>query len=702
MKKMCVFLLSVCLMCSMIVVPAFAATADFMDTFSSVPTANATNGWSFGTQNVDAGTITCESYIMDNEKTALNFKAIGAAGKTLNFFRKFPARSGNFVIDLEIAFKSKGGANFINAWQGSQRLFTMVADGENFSGYVGNGGYADGAVSTIYMEGYAINTAYHIQIAINSTTNTFNVYVNNKIVKANIPLRNKIVNGMDKIEMTMASNSTAEWQLLNFGIQTPTGSPSVSNVTIDKTPYLGNTISADYTFAGNKEDDFSTVKWMYSDSENGTYKYITGATEKSFTVTPYVAGKWIKAEVTPCNGLFASGTPVYSSPVLDMTTKTVGIDENTVYDTKNNVNSVWDKESETLTLKPTGTTAAVATVGAKDVTGTVVFEASIKNKTKSASNLIYVYKGSSYVFNITFNASHIVLATGTSAGSGYKTENLVASYAADTWYDIKAILNTTSNTADFYVNGDLVFEGRYLRSDLSTSGITSMTLTGTTASDGETYLKGLKLYKVSAPELTATSASIQDTVVYTDKGVGSVTLKADLLDQFGNKMSDNGFDWALTEAINGVSLTTAGVLSVNNADVTKVTVKAVSKDNESITAEKEISILKNYEITNFAISASDGQPITTLDRNLTATANADVLIHSGSKNVTLILAFYDASGALRYIDFEYITPDYNVSTPVSVSLDVVNNIDNAGGHFKAFIFDTLDNIYPLTKNLSTK
>ena len=702
MKKTSAFLMVACLVCTMLTVPVFGATSDFMDTFETLPETSSTNGWSFENANNDtAGTIAPATYIMDSSKKALEFITSGTGNKNLAAHRVFPGRTGNFVLDFEIAFETKGQVLFY-VYQGSTQLFTIATSATNITGYGGDGNYNNSGKSVTYLSSYAANTAYHFQVAVNSDKQIFNVYVNGEPALTNIPLKNKITTGMTKVSILQPATSTAKWQLLNFGIQSPSGSPSVSSVSIDKTPYFGNTITADYTYNGNANDDFSSVKWMYSDSQNGTYKYIPGATEKSFTVTPYVAGKWIKAEVTPCNGLFAAGTPVCSEPVLDTTVKTFGIDENSKY-TEQKATALYDFATETLTLTPSGTTAAAATVAATNVLGTVIFEASIKNKTKSVSSLIYVYQGTNYVFNITFDANNINLLYSTTAGENkYTSKALKSAYTADTWYDIKAVINTSTSTADFYVDDVLVIEGAGLRANLSTKGISSMTLTGTSASGGETYIKGLKLYSVSTPMSTASSAQIQDATVYTVNGTGRVQLVAELFDQFGDKMTDTGFNWELVQATDGVSISADGVLSVDGANVDSIAVKAVSKDNASIIAEKTISVLKAYEISNFTISANDDQPITTLDRNVTVTASADVLIRTGAKNVTLLLAFYDATGKYVCVDVESVQPEYNVSTPISADLTIEHNVETQSGYFKAFVIDSFNTLKPLTEAISTK
>ena len=44
------------------------------------------------------------------------------------------------------------------------------------------------------------------------------------------------------------------------------------------------------------QKDESTYRWLYSSTEDGNYQPISGATDKTYTVTADMAGKYIKFE----------------------------------------------------------------------------------------------------------------------------------------------------------------------------------------------------------------------------------------------------------------------------------------------------------------------------------------------------------------------------------------------------------------------
>ena len=666
MKKTLIFFLAICIICFLNVVCVFGTMDDFNDIFDSEPVISTTEGWMLKTADGTAGIILTDTYIYDETQRALSFVPSGESGSTLAAERVFPARTGRFVINFEIAFKEKGTVNLLYAYQGSTLLFAITADDNKIGVWTGTGNYDNASVYRTLLSSYTINKAYNFNVAVNSDKQIFNVYINDKLILNNEPLRNKITTGMNKVAMMSASNSTVNWQLSKLGINSPKGNPSVTNVSIDKTPYLYEKITLSYTYEGDEQDDYSTVRWMYSNEENGQYEYVYGAEGENLIISPYLAGKWIKAEVTPCDGMFATGIPVYSKPVFDVSDKIISVDESTEYTTKNNAE--WDSSNGILTLTTKKLLAPEAVVlPTKNITGTVVFEASIKNKNKDAACVFYVYKDREYVFNIVFNAAHIVLSTGSEPGAGYTTQNLVSNYAANTWYDIKVVMNTTANTADFYVDDTMIYEGLYLRSDLTTKGITEIVSFRGSSPEGETYIKDLKLYSVSTPELKAISAKIDDVVIYTGFGGGSgcARLNADLLNQFGEKVKNSGFEWELVSNVEGVNLTPDGILMINKATTESIKIKAVSKDDKTIVANVDLGTFGSFSDTfesELVISSSDGWTLKIPDGAGTIgvesyvideTKKALTFTSSGKKD--LILAAeraFPARNGMFVIDFE--------------------------------------------------
>lgn len=91
---------------------------------------------------------------------------------------------------------------------------------------------------------------------------------------------------------------------------TVTVTEAVTKATISGTPQVGQTLTAGTTPAA------ATVsyKWKQSDTANGQYTNISGATAKTYVLTEAENGKFIKVEVT--------GTGNYTGTVLsDATTQ---------------------------------------------------------------------------------------------------------------------------------------------------------------------------------------------------------------------------------------------------------------------------------------------------------------------------------------------------------------------------------------------
>ena len=71
-------------------------------------------------------------------------------------------------------------------------------------------------------------------------------------------------------------------------------------------------VKGEYSFHdANDAADASAYQWQVSDSVNGEFKDITGATAKAYSLTANELGKYIRFKVTPANSK-ATGTAVYS------------------------------------------------------------------------------------------------------------------------------------------------------------------------------------------------------------------------------------------------------------------------------------------------------------------------------------------------------------------------------------------------------
>ena len=95
--------------------------------------------------------------------------------------------------------------------------------------------------------------------------------------------------------------------------------PTATNVSISGTTTEGQTLTGNYTYSdanGNAESG-TTFRWLSSDTINGTYTPISGATTKNYTIASADGGKYIKFEVTPKTTVApTTGTAVQSSAVF--------------------------------------------------------------------------------------------------------------------------------------------------------------------------------------------------------------------------------------------------------------------------------------------------------------------------------------------------------------------------------------------------
>ncbi len=97
----------------------------------------------------------------------------------------------------------------------------------------------------------------------------------------------------------------------------PAAAPTASDVTITGTAQAGQTLNSSYTYSDINGDPegTSTFKWLASDSAEGTYADISGATSDTFMLTSYQSGKFIRFEVTPAAsaGTLLAGSAVQSA-----------------------------------------------------------------------------------------------------------------------------------------------------------------------------------------------------------------------------------------------------------------------------------------------------------------------------------------------------------------------------------------------------
>jgi hypothetical protein len=81
----------------------------------------------------------------------------------------------------------------------------------------------------------------------------------------------------------------------------PAAAPTASAVSITGTAQVGQTLTGSYTYADVNDDieGPSTFKWLASDTSDGIYAAISGATSKTFLLTSDQLSKIIRFEVTP-------------------------------------------------------------------------------------------------------------------------------------------------------------------------------------------------------------------------------------------------------------------------------------------------------------------------------------------------------------------------------------------------------------------
>lgn len=102
----------------------------------------------------------------------------------------------------------------------------------------------------------------------------------------------------------------------------------VKNVVIRGNTKTGSELTGEYGYFDDDGvetdvEEGSVYRWLYSSSENGDYKEISGENDKKYTVSSLMEGKYIKFEVTPKNR-YDLGKAVISNAVLIASTGNKG------------------------------------------------------------------------------------------------------------------------------------------------------------------------------------------------------------------------------------------------------------------------------------------------------------------------------------------------------------------------------------------
>ena len=97
--------------------------------------------------------------------------------------------------------------------------------------------------------------------------------------------------------------------------------PTVSSIRILGDPTQSTVLMGDYMYADKERDPegISTYRWLVSDSLEGTYQPIAGATGEILTITDELSGKYVKFEVVPIDDQGNQGTAYLSSAIRIIT-----------------------------------------------------------------------------------------------------------------------------------------------------------------------------------------------------------------------------------------------------------------------------------------------------------------------------------------------------------------------------------------------
>ena len=120
------------------------------------------------------------------------------------------------------------------------------------------------------------------------------------------------------VDGVKAGNGAVTAQAFSSTFTTVNNAPIATDVTIEA-PVMATdeTITGSYQYSCVNPEAGSTFRWLRSTAVDGEFTEITGATQKTYTLTPEDEGKYLKFEVTPKSDTAPTdGSPVQSTAVL--------------------------------------------------------------------------------------------------------------------------------------------------------------------------------------------------------------------------------------------------------------------------------------------------------------------------------------------------------------------------------------------------
>lgn len=221
-------------------------------------------------------------------------------------------------------------SNTLTPQAGSPPTASAVAiSGTLFVGQTLTGSYSfadadgdgDGASTFQWYRSSASNSGFSAITDATNTTYALTASDSNMYVKFEVtPVDDGATYGL-------ARTGTAA-ESVAYGPVTVATPPSASNVAIEGVAGKGATLTGTYTYVSNDggSEGTSTFRWLVSDTSNGTYSAISGATGTNYTVSASYVDKYIKFEVTPVGTVIAGGTAATSDafgPIADDTPPTL-------------------------------------------------------------------------------------------------------------------------------------------------------------------------------------------------------------------------------------------------------------------------------------------------------------------------------------------------------------------------------------------
>ncbi|MDY4975589.1 MAG: S-layer homology domain-containing protein [Clostridia bacterium] len=416
---------------------------------------------------------------------------------------------------------------------------------------------------TVLAENLSEDTWYHVKLELNLIDCTYKVTLSDDSGTelghsdyASLPANSKGLTypganliGFRMMRGTSKAAHTLKMKEMRVAYLPDESDPAISGLKVGGNPYIGKTVSADYSFTAYPGEGDSLYQWYSCDTADGVFSPIAGQTGKTLALTEDMLGIYVKVQVTPKNTRGDQGEAVLSNAVLVREEPDASFIGVTVY-------------SRPAEITYTGQEGAWPYLGITDFSVPILSDDILVNTDLMISDGGTDYTGDIGLVSLGFTDgankgfTHVLKITTSQVKNSSGTA--FSDFAPDLWYHVTVKVNMEAKTYQasiFDESGNLVGESEQLSLpaingvDQSSSEFMGVRLMrATSKAEHSISLRNVIVSYLplpTAPEAKAVSISGEAIIGQTVKGTYTY------LDVNGDREAGTTFRWLRSDEENG-------------------------------------------------------------------------------------------------------------------------------------------------------